>query len=139
MFEMLRASAADQGCAASLAITEADLRVDGFGLRPRFRCVIAEQEQAPAGMALYFFNYSTWVSRIGLYIEDLYVAPKFRRMGVARALLDHLAAIAKKEGCRRMQWLVHRENAAALRLYQSFGAKALDDWMLMTLKEDAAS
>ena len=133
MFEMLRASAAAQGSPESLAVTQADLLEDGFGPRPRFHCVIAEQDRTPAGMALYFFNYSTWVSRIGLYLEDLYVDPRFRRAGVARALLRHLAEIARKEGCRRMQWLVHRENVAAIRLYHSFGAQSLDDWMVMAI------
>jgi GNAT superfamily N-acetyltransferase len=132
LFQMLRESAVAQGSPDALAVTEADLLEDGFGPHPRFQCVIAEVDQTPAGMALYFFNYSTWVSRQGLYLEDLYVTPKFRRGGVARALLDHLAVIARNEGCRRMQWLVHRNNHAAIRLYQSFGARLQNDWILMS-------
>jgi GNAT superfamily N-acetyltransferase len=137
LLEMLRASAIDQGSLDSLAVTEADLLEDGFGTEPRFQCVIAEVNQAPAGMALYFFNYSTWVSRLGLYLEDLYVSPQFRRAGVARALLSHLAGVARDAGCRRMQWVVHRKNAAAIRLYQAFGAQPLDDWMLMSVKDES--
>jgi GNAT superfamily N-acetyltransferase len=153
MFEMLRASAVEQGFPNSLAVTEADLLEGGFGPCPRFHCAIAEplaaaltgasargagravsggQERTPAGMALYYFVYSSWVSRIGLYLEDLYVDPKFRRAGVARELLHHLESIAKQEGCGRMQWLVHRANANAIRLYESCGAKKLDEWIMMS-------
>ena len=138
LYEMLRASAADQGSPESLVVTEADLLEDGFGPAQRFRCMVAEVDGTPAGLALYFFNYSTWVSRIGLYLEDLYVAPGFRRSGVARALLDHLAGIAKEAGCRRMQWLVHRDNESAKRLYDAFGAHALPDWILMTKTDETA-
>ncbi len=136
LYEMLRASAADQGFPESLAVTEADLLEDGFGPHARFQCAVAEIDQEPAGMALYFFNYSTWVSRHGLYLEDLYVHPNFRRAGVARALLEHLRCVARDQGCRRMQWLVHRENEAAIRLYRSFGAQSLDQWVLMSVKEE---
>jgi GNAT superfamily N-acetyltransferase len=135
---MLCASAAEQGSPESLAVTPADLLDDGFGPHPLFQSVIAEVDQAAAGMALYFFNYSTWVSRIGLYLEDLYVDPRFRRAGVARALLDHLSAIARNAGGRRMQWLVHRENQAALQLYRSFGAQSLDNWIVMVRKDSGA-
>jgi GNAT superfamily N-acetyltransferase len=135
---MLRASAADQGFLQSLAVTEADLLEDGFGPQPRFHCVLAEVDQLPAGMALYFFTYSTWVSRNGLYLEDLYVDGQFRRAGVARALLDHLTGVAKEARCGRMQWLVHRANTSAIALYRWFGAQSLDDWILMTVKEERA-
>jgi GNAT superfamily N-acetyltransferase len=134
MFRMLRESAADQGAPEALAVSEADLLEDGFGSQPRFLCVIAEVDGEAAGIALYFYNYSTWVSRMGLYLEDLYVERKFRRAGVGRALLEHLSAIARKEGCGRMQWVVHRENQAAIQLYRAFGAQSLDDWILMTVK-----
>lgn len=134
IFAMLQASAAAQGSPDALAVTEADILADAFGPQPLFHTIIAEVDQAPAGMALYFFNYSTWVSRIGLYLEDLYVAPEFRRAGVASRLLSHLEQTAKHAGCRRMQWLVHKENPAAIRLYESFGVQALDQWLLMAKK-----
>src|SRR5580765_4947437 len=78
LLEMLRNSAADQGFPDELAVTETDLREDGFGDHPRFRAILAEWDSTPAGMALFFFNYSTWGSRSGLYLEDLYVRPEFR-------------------------------------------------------------
>ncbi len=84
-------------------------------------------------MALFYINYSTWGSRLGLYLEDLYVRPEHRGRGVARATLERLAAVAVAEGCGRFQWTVHRENQRAIRLYESFGAKALSDWMIMSV------
>ena len=137
LFQMLRASAADQGFPDALAVTESDLLQDGFGPQPTFRAVIASLDGAPAGTALYFFNYSTWVSRNGLYLEDLYVDPNFRRRGIGRALLDHLWTLAREQGCLRMQWVVHRDNHRAIRLYRSFGARSMDDWLLLTITAPA--
>lgn len=134
MLEMLRNSAQDQGFPDDVVVSEEDLRRDGFGDDPLFKALIAEVDGAPAGMALYFFNYSTWVSRVGLYLEDLYVNPQFRGAGVARELMEHLARIAKSNGCRRFQWLVHTGNERALRFYESCGAKPHRDWLLMSLQ-----
>ncbi len=132
LLEMLRASATDQGFPDKVAVTEEDLRADGFGDAPLFHTLLAEAAGQPAGMALYFFNYSTWNSRLGLYLEDLYVEPAFRGKGVGLLLLTSLSEIARNHGCGRFQWLVHKENAAALRLYQKFGARAASDWLLMS-------
>lgn len=132
IYRFLLASAIDQGFPNALAVTEAELLKDGFGQDPRFHALIAEVEGAPAGMALYFFNYSTWGSRDGLYLEDLYVAQEFRGRGAGGALLRHLAETARQRGCRRFQWVVHRNNHAARRLYENFGAAVLDDWLLMS-------
>lgn len=88
-------------------------------------------------MALWFFMYSTWVSRLGVYLEDLYVRPAYRGRGVGTALLTHLAKVAEENGCRRMQWLVHAQNEPAIRLYEKFGARHLSDWRLMSVKNDA--
>jgi GNAT superfamily N-acetyltransferase len=134
IYEMLCASAHDQGFPDEMAVTEQDLLEDGFGPAPRFFALIAEVSGAAAGLALYFFNYSTWGSRLGLYLEDLYVSREHRRAGVARALLARLAEIAKAEGCGRFQWMVHRGNERAIRFYESFGAVAAPDWIMMNLK-----
>jgi GNAT superfamily N-acetyltransferase len=128
---------ASKGFADELAVTVDDLRKDGFGPDPHFQVVIAECNGVSAGMALYFFTYSTWVSRLGLYLEDLYISPDHRRKGVGRALLQHLAQIAREHRCRRFQWVVHRGNGNAIALYESFGARTLDDWVLMSIKGDA--
>src|SRR5215475_7946145 len=86
--------------------TEADLLRDGFGPNPFYFCLIADAEGAPAGFALYFFNYSTWLGRPGLYLEDLFVLPEFRGLGIGKALLQKVAAIAVEKGCLRFQWEV---------------------------------
>ena len=135
ILDMLRASAADQGFPDEVAVTEQELKDDGFGVAPpRFSVLIAEVDGRTAGMALYFFNYSTWGSRDGLYLEDLYVHREFRRFGVARELMVALARIGRERGCGRFQWVVHSKNAAAVRFYESLGARMLDDWRLMTFK-----
>lgn len=131
LFEMLQATAREQGNEDELCVDEAALAEDGFGPTPRFLALIAECDGQPAGIALYFFNYSTWTSRNGLYLEDLYVAPAFRRRGVARDLMKRLKAIALARGCGRLQWLVLRENVGAIRFYESQSARALPEWLVM--------
>ena len=136
LFEMLRGTAREQGNEDELCVDEAALRDDGFGPAPRFLALVAECDGQPAGIALYFFNYSTWTSRNGLYLEDLFVAPAFRRAGVARAMMRWLEAIAVEHHCRRLQWLVMRENAGAIRFYEALGAKALSEWQVMLKRVD---
>lgn len=131
MFEMLVASAAEQGHAQDLCVDVESLREDGFGASPRFQALLAECDGRTAGLALYFFTYSTWTSRNGLYLEDLYARPECRRLGVARALMERLRAIAVAQGCGRFEWVVQRDNAAAIRFYESLGAMALSSWRLM--------
>lgn len=130
---MLHASAVEQDSAHHLCVDESSLLEDGFGPSPRFHALIAEDEGRPAGLALYFFTYSTWTSRNGIYLEDLYVTPDARRKGVARALMRRLATIAAEHRCGRLQWVVYRNNDAAVRFYRSLGAAELADWPLMWL------
>ncbi len=113
--------------------TEPDLLRDGFGLEPKFRCVIATWDGVPAGFALYFYNYSTWQGRPGLYLEDLFVRPEFRGKGIGKALLLHLAQIAVRENCGRFQWQVLDWNTPAIEFYESLGAKTLKEWLTMRL------
>lgn len=131
---MLRESAEDQGFPGSLIVTEEDLAADGFSVNPRFFVLIAELEGSAAGMALFFFSYSTWGSRNGLYLEDLYVGRAFRGRRVGRALMIRLAQIAVDRDCGRFHWVVYAKNADAVRLYESVGADMLDDWRLMSLQ-----
>ena len=137
LFALLNESAAEQGFPDEVVVTEADLREDGFGATPRFHVTFAEVHGEPAGIALWFYMYSTWVSRLGLYLEDLYVRPEFRGKGVGTLLLTHLANVAVENGCRRMTWLVHASNEPAIRLYEKFGARHLSDWQLMSMKNEA--
>ena len=108
--------------------TEGDLLRDGFGPNPFYFCLIAEQDGQPAGFAFYFFNYSTWVGRPGIYLEDLFVEPEFRGLGIGKALLQAVAAIAVEKGCRRLQWAVLDWNTPAIDFYRAMGAEFLDTW-----------
>ena len=133
IYVMLRASAREQHGEESLCATKENLIRDGFGDSPRFHVLIAEQDGKAVGLALYFFIYSTWTSRNGLYLEDLYVKPEYRKQGVAQALMQELAHVAKQNGCGRMMWLVLRQNPA-VKFYRRLGAAALEDWMPMQMK-----
>jgi GNAT superfamily N-acetyltransferase len=137
LLAMLRESAEAQGFPDEVVVTGKDLTEDGFGPAPRFRALVADIDGVPAGMALYFLTYSTWGSRLVLYLEDLCVRPQFRGRGIAREILNALARIAVDEGCGRMQWLVHKENAGAIRVYEAFGAAPADEWQLMSIRGEA--
>jgi ribosomal protein S18 acetylase RimI-like enzyme len=137
IYRMLRESAAAQGSVEELCVDAENLREDGFERTPpRFRCLLAEVDGQPAGLALCFFPYSTWTSRMAVYLEDLYVAPEFRRHGVARVLMTELAKIAVDAGCLFIRWLVLRENAAALAFYDSIGAEVSEGWASMRLERE---
>ncbi|HZU21655.1 MAG TPA: GNAT family N-acetyltransferase [Terriglobales bacterium] len=114
--------------------TEADLLRDGFSGTPKFRVVIAEWEGQPAGFAFFFFNYSTWNGRPGLYLEDLFVYPEFRGRGIGKALLVHLAGIAVEENCARFDWQVLDWNTPAIEFYKSLGASVMQEWLTMRVE-----
>jgi GNAT superfamily N-acetyltransferase len=111
--------------------TDQDIRRDAFSVNPKFRVVIAEWGGEAAGFALFFYNYSTWMGRAGLYLEDLFVRPQFRGKGIGKALLVHLAKIAVEEGCGRFEWQVLNWNTPALEFYRSLGARVMDEWSTM--------
>jgi GNAT superfamily N-acetyltransferase len=117
--------------------TEADLLRDGFGPNPFYFCLIADADGAPAGFALYFYNYSTWLGRPGLYLEDLFVLPEFRGLGIGKALLQKVAAIAVEKGCLRLQWEVLGWNTPAIDFYAAMGAEFLDTWRNVRVTGDA--
>jgi GNAT superfamily N-acetyltransferase len=118
-------------------VTEDDLLRDGFGGTPLFHVVIAEWEGEPAGFAFYFFNYSTWQGRPGLYLEDLFVRPALRGKGIGKALLVHLARLAVERGCGRFVWQVLDWNEPAIRFYESLGAQVMKPWLTMRVDGDA--
>src|SRR5712691_12438953 len=113
--------------------TEELLRDTLFG-HPRFaEVLIGEAEGKPVGFALFFHNYSTFLGRPGIYLEDLFVNPEARGRGYGKALLARLAAIAKSRNCGRLEWAVLNWNKPSIDFYESLGAVALDDWKVYRL------
>jgi GNAT superfamily N-acetyltransferase len=120
----------------SCVIKATDLARDGFGANPRFRALIAEWDSQPAGYALFFDYYSTWVGR-GLFLEDIFVREQFRGKGIGKALMASVARIALQENCYGVQWEVLEWNDKAIDLYKSLGAEFRDRWRPVSLTDDA--
>src|SRR5580698_5109051 len=137
ILKFIRALAAFERAPDAVEATEEGLIRDGFGAHPFFECLIADYGGQPAGFALYFFNYSTWVGRPGIYVEDIFVLPEFRRKGIGRALLKHVALIAVEHGCQRLQWEVLDWNTPAIDFYRAMGAEFLDEWRNVRVSGDA--
>ncbi|WP_339411535.1 GNAT family N-acetyltransferase [Pseudomonas sp. EA_35y_Pfl2_R5] len=108
-----------------------------FGPESSTRALICEHDGQPIGYAVYFFNYSTWLGKHGLYLEDLYVSPEKRGVGAGKALLRHLAQLAVAKGCGRFEWAVLDWNQPAIDFYQSFGARPQDEWTTYRLTGQA--
>ena len=113
--------------------TESDVETALFGPSPRAEVLLAWQGDEPAAFALFLHNFSTFLGRPGLWLEDLFVRPEFRRRGIAQALLRALAAIAQARGCGRFEWAVLDWNASAIDFYRSLGATILPDWRIVRL------
>jgi GNAT superfamily N-acetyltransferase len=137
ILNFIRALAAYEREPDAVIATHEDLLRDGFGDNPYFSCLIAEYGGAPAGFAFYFFDYSTWLGRPGLYLEDIFVYPEFRGLGIGKALLQRVAAIAVEKGCARMKWEVLDWNTPAIEFYSAMGAEFLDTWRNVRLSGEA--
>ena len=108
--------------------TEDGLRETLFGEHPYAEVLIAEHDGSPAGFALFFHNYSTFLARPGIYLEDLYVRPPFRGAGIGKELLVRLARLARSRGCGRLEWWVLDWNEPSIGFYEKLGAVPMDDW-----------
>lgn len=133
----IKALAEYERMADLVVATEEGLRATLFGPRPYAECVIARWQGEPAGFALFFHNYSTFLGRPGVYLEDLFVKPELRGQGVGRALLQYLAKVALDRGCGRLEWSVLDWNEPAIGFYKALGAEPLVDWTIFRLKGEA--
>jgi GNAT superfamily N-acetyltransferase len=116
---------------------EATLATQLFGDHPAAEVVIAEVDGQPAGFALFFHNFSTFLGQRGLYLEDLFVRPKFRGLGLGRRLMIHLAKLAVERDCGRFEWSVLDWNTPAIDFYRELGASPLDEWTVQRVTGDA--
>src|SRR6476619_1104882 len=118
-------------------VTDEDLANTLFGKRPAAEVLIAYLDDEPAGFALFFHNYSTWLGKRGIYLEDLFVRPAARKNGVGFALLRALARIALDRDCGRLDWSVLNWNELAINFYKQIGAKQMDEWTIFRLTGEA--
>jgi len=137
ILEFIRELAAYEREPQAAVATAADLLRDGFGPEPKFRVEFAEWSGEPAGFAFYFWNYSTWQGKPGLYLEDLFVRPQFRGKGIGKALLVHLARVALKNNCGRLVWQVLDWNTPSIEFYKSLGATVMKEWLTMRVMDEA--
>jgi len=120
----------------SVVATEEGLREVLFGPQRSAETLLALESNRPVGFAVYFYNFSTWLGRPGLYLEDLFVLPSERGKGYGRALLERLAQIAHERGCGRMEWAVLDWNEPAIQFYKKLGAAPMNEWTVFRLTKD---
>jgi GNAT superfamily N-acetyltransferase len=133
IFAMIAELAEFEKLSHLLVVDEAMLHDAFFGERPSCESLIGEQDGLPVAYALFFHNFSTFLGRKGLYLEDLYVKPEYRGKGYAKEMLTQLARLAIERGCGRFEWSVLDWNENAIRFYQSLGADVLPDWRICRL------
>ena len=142
ILELIRGLAEYERLPHEVVATEERLRESLFGARPEAEVVIAWSREEPgeaAGFALFFHNYSTFLARRGLALEDLFVRPRWRGRGLGRRLLAHLAALAVERGCGRFEWAVLDWNEGAIRFYRSVGDVPMSDWTTYRVTGEALS
>ncbi len=135
--ELIRGLARFEKLEHEVVMTEALLDVGLFGDRPYAEVVLAEDDGRPVGFALFFHNFSTFLGRPGLYLEDLFVLPEHRGSGIGRLLLAHLARLAVERGCGRLEWAVLDWNRDAIQFYERLGARPNSDWTVYRLTGEA--
>ncbi len=134
ILELIRALAEyEKAAPGAVPVTEDLLRESLFGAHPAIEGLLACLGEEVAGYALYFHNYSSWRGRRGVYLEDLFVRPEWRRRGIGSALLRAVARVAVERGCARLEWLVLDWNRPAIEFYRSLGAEPLEEWTTFRL------
>ena len=133
ILDLIRDLATYERAPDEVTATEEQLVDVLFGERPAAEVLLAFEGKLPVGFAVYFYNFSTWLGRAGLYLEDLFVKPDERGKGYGRALLVELAKIARERECGRMEWAVLDWNESAIAFYRRMGAHVLDEWRLCRL------
>jgi len=133
LLAMIRELAEFERLAHELEVTTDALRAALFGERPMAAALLARVDGFPAGYAVYYHTFSTFVGRPGIFLDDVYVRPEFRKRGIGRALLEAVAKIGMEIGGERFEWIALRWNENAFRFYRSLGAKVMDDWALLRM------
>jgi GNAT superfamily N-acetyltransferase len=136
ILELIRQLATYERAPDEVVATQENLANVLFGPRPAAEVILAFESEIPVGFAVFFHNFSTWLGQPGLYLEDLFVRPEARGKGYGKALLVHLAKIARDRGCGRMEWAVLDWNEPAIKFYRKLSAKPLDEWTVFRLARD---
>ena len=136
ILDLIRQLADYERAPDAVVANETGLRDVLFGPRRSAEVLLALEEGEPVGLAVYFYNFSTWLGRPGLYLEDLFVRPSLRGKGYGRALLERLALIAQERGCGRMEWAVLDWNDPAIQFYKKLGAEPMNEWTVFRLTEE---
>lgn len=136
ILKMIKSLAEYEKCLDEVVADEATIHHSVF-VEKSAEVIFAEENGTVIGFALFFHNFSTFVGRKGLYIEDLYVIPEKRGLGYGKVILKHLAKIAVERNCGRMEWICLDWNTPALKVYRSIGAIPMDEWTIQRLSEDA--
>ncbi|PYL63159.1 MAG: GNAT family N-acetyltransferase [Verrucomicrobia bacterium] len=136
ILQLIRDLATYERAPNEVRATETQLIDVLFGEKPVAEALLAFEDETPIGFAVFFHNFSTWLGKPGLYLEDLFVKPEVRGKGYGRALLIHLAKIARDRGCGRMEWAVLDWNEPAIEFYKKIGAQPLDEWKIFRLTRD---
>jgi GNAT superfamily N-acetyltransferase len=137
IFNLIQALADYEQLSHAVTGTPEMLALDLFGDRPVIEAVVAEVNDQIIGFALFFSNYSTFVTKSGIYLEDIFVLPEYRGAGIGKALIKYLANLAVERGCGRLEWSVLDWNQPAINFYESIGAQVLPDWRICRLTDQA--